>query len=614
MKRILGVAFIIIIFSLFSGELAHAKDYSISSGVPKKGTIASESSDNTYKFTTNKDGEVYITLDQTTGGFYMKLYGKDGNTIDYDYDSTRGGKLAIYEKVPKGTYYVKIEPYYWSGITSASYQLKATYASSFKRDSATFEPNDTFETGLSIKSGQLYKSISESNIDRDIYNFTTNKDGEVYVTLENITGGFYMKLYDEYGNQVDYDYTSTRGGKLLISEEVSQGKYYVEIEPYYWSGITKATYQLKATYPGAINRSTSTFEPNETKETSLPVISNKYYSSSSYSSLDRDVYQFTTNRSGNANITLDKTTGGYYIRLYDEYGNQIDYNYSSTRGAVLDISEELPEGKYYLYVDSYYWSGITKANYRLKASFLDKTPTVDAISDKSTAITGKAESSIKVYAYAGSKKLGEATASKGKYSIKIAKQKAGTSISVYTVDKAGNRSANKTVKVADKTAPKTPSVNSVSDKSTSITGTAEAKSKVYAYVGSKKLGEATAASDGKYSIKIAKQRAGTSISVYSVDTAKNKSGKKTVKVLDKTAPSTPSVNKVTSKTTTVTGKAEKNTTVYVYNGSKKLGAGKADSKGNYKVKIKAQKKGSTLKVHAIDAAGNKSGVKSVKVN
>ncbi|GKU83545.1 Ig-like domain-containing protein [Niallia sp. NCCP-28] len=614
MKRILSVAFFLILIGLFSSELAHAKDYSISSGVAVKGTIASVNAENTYKFTTNKDGEVYITLDQTTGGFYMELYDANGNEIDYDYNSTKGSKLAIYEKVSKGTYYVKIKPYSWSGIKSASYQLKATYAGSFKRNTATFEPNDTFETGLSIKSGQLYKSASDSNIDRDIYNFTTNKDGEVYVTLENITGGYYMSLYDEYGNEVEYDYDSTGGAKLRILEKIQKGKYYLEIKPYSWSGITGATYQLKVTYPGAINRSTSTFEPNETKETSLSIVSNKYYSSSSYSSLDRDVYQFTTNRSGNVSITLDNTTGGYYISLYDVYGNEINYDYASSRGSKLIISEELSKGTYYFYIDPYSWSGITKANYRLKASFLDKTPTVDTISDKSTVITGKAESNIKVYAYAGSKKLGEATAKSGKYSIKISKQKAGTSISVYTVDKAGNTSANKTVKVLDKTAPKTPSVDSVSDKSTAITGTAEAKSKVYAYVGSKKIGETTVPSNGKYSIKISKQKAGTSISVYSVDAAKNKSGTKTVKVLDKTAPSAPIVNKVTSKTTTVTGKAEKSATVSIYNGSKKLGAGKADSKGNYKVKIAAQKKGSTLNVYASDAAGNKSSAKSVKVN
>ncbi|MES1040744.1 Ig-like domain-containing protein, partial [Peribacillus simplex] len=248
---------------------------------------------------------------------------------------------------------------------------------------------------------------------------------------------------------------------------------------------------------------------------------------------------------------------------------------------------------------------------------LDKTapsiPTVNAVYDNATVISGKAETNAKVNAMVGSKKIGEATAKNGAYTIKIAKQKAGTTIVVYAVDTASNKSGSKTVKVIDKTPPSTPTVNTVSDNATVISGKAETNAKVYAMVGSKKIGEATA-KNGAYTIKITKQKAGTSISVYAVDTAGNKSASKTVKVIDKTAPSISTVNKITSKTLTVTGKSEKGATIYIYNGSKKIGQGIVDSRGNYKVKIKAQKKGSTLKVYAQDKSGNKSKSKTVKVS
>ncbi|MCO0601163.1 Ig-like domain-containing protein, partial [Peribacillus butanolivorans] len=248
---------------------------------------------------------------------------------------------------------------------------------------------------------------------------------------------------------------------------------------------------------------------------------------------------------------------------------------------------------------------------------LDKTapsiPTVNAVYDNATVITGKAESNAKVYAMVGSKKIGEATAKNGAYTINIAKQKAGTSISVYAVDLAGNKSVSKTVKVLDKTAPSIPTVNAVYDNATVISGKAETNAKVYAMVGSKKIGEATA-KNGAYTIKIAKQKAGTSISVYATDTSVNKSGSKTVKVIDKTAPSIPTVNKITSKTVTVTGKGEKGVSIYIYNGSKKIGQGIVDGRGYFKVKIKAHKKGSSLKVYAQDKSGNKSKSKTVKVS
>ncbi|MFF2498504.1 Ig-like domain-containing protein [Peribacillus sp. NPDC058075] len=240
-------------------------------------------------------------------------------------------------------------------------------------------------------------------------------------------------------------------------------------------------------------------------------------------------------------------------------------------------------------------------------------PTVNAVYDNATAISGKAESNAKVYAMVGSKKIGEATAKNGAYSIKITKQKAESSISVYATDSSGNKSASKSVKVIDKTAPSIPTVNAVYDNATVIRGKAESGAKVYAIVGSKKIGEATA-KNGQYTIKITKQKADTSISVNAVDTAGNKSASKTIKVIDKTAPSVPTVNNITSKTVTVTGKGEKGASIYIYNGSKKIGQGIVDSRGYFKAKIKAQKKGSSLKVYAQDKSGNKSKSKTMKVS
>ena len=255
--------------------------------------------------------------------------------------------------------------------------------------------------------------------------------------------------------------------------------------------------------------------------------------------------------------------------------------------------------------------------YGIMTAFIDNVapaqPSVNAVYDNATSITGKAESNAKVYAMVGSQKIGEATANSGAFTIKITKQKAGTSISLYAVDTAGNKSSSKIVKVIDKTAPSVPTVNAVYDNATVITGKAESNAKVYAMVGSKKIGEATANS-GAFTIKITKQEAGTSISLYAVDTAGNKSSSKIVKVIDKTAPVVPTVNKITSKTVTATGKGEKGATIYIYNGSKKIGQGIVDSGGNYKVKIKVQKKGSTLKVYAQDKSGNKSKSNTVKVS
>ncbi|WP_299094500.1 Ig-like domain-containing protein [uncultured Metabacillus sp.] len=83
--------------------------------------------------------------------------------------------------------------------------------------------------------------------------------------------------------------------------------------------------------------------------------------------------------------------------------------------------------------------------------------------------------------------------------------------------------------------------------------------------------------------------------------------------VDNVAPSKPTVNKVDNNDTVVTGKAEANSTVIVKNGNTQLGSAVATSKGDFSVKIKAQKNGTTLTVYAKDSAGNSSSGTTVKV-
>ncbi|MDR7239595.1 Ig-like domain-containing protein [Neobacillus drentensis] len=166
----------------------------------------------------------------------------------------------------------------------------------------------------------------------------------------------------------------------------------------------------------------------------------------------------------------------------------------------------------------------------------------------------------------------------------------------------------------DFTAPAAPIINQVTDQSTSVTGKAEANATAKLYVNGKYQKSITVDKNGHYKFAIAKQRAATEIKVTVTDEAGNVSTAKSIKVVDKTAPVKPSVSKVTYKSTIVTGKAEIGSTVYVYNGKKFVSKAVADTKGNYKIKIKTQKKRTTLTIFALDKAGNKSSSVTIKVN
>ncbi|MBD8013379.1 Ig-like domain-containing protein, partial [Planococcus wigleyi] len=242
------------------------------------------------------------------------------------------------------------------------------------------------------------------------------------------------------------------------------------------------------------------------------------------------------------------------------------------------------------------------------------TPTVDQVTDKSTAVTGTGEVNALISIKAGTKELGTAkVAADGKYKAIISVQKAGTKIQVTATDAAGNTSAAKEVTVVDKTSPSVPTVSEVTDKTVTVTGTAEIGSVISVKAEGKELGTGKVAEDGNYKVTIAKQKAGIKIQVTSVDGAGNVSAIKEVIVLDKTAPGTPTVKEVTDKSTTIVGTAESLSQIVVKSGSKEIGTATVDAKGNYSIAILKQKAGTKLILHVKDSAGNVSEEKEITV-
>lgn len=105
-------------------------------------------------------------------------------------------------------------------------------------------------------------------------------------------------------------------------------------------------------------------------------------------------------------------------------------------------------------------------------------------------------------------------------------------------------------------------MNEVSDRSTAVTGTAEANATVVIKNGSLQLAAGKADAKGNYSISITKQKAGSTLSVTAGNTA-GVSPAVTVTVQDKTAPVTPKVNAVSNQDTVVTGSTEAGAEVHV---------------------------------------------------
>jgi uncharacterized repeat protein (TIGR02543 family) len=163
---------------------------------------------------------------------------------------------------------------------------------------------------------------------------------------------------------------------------------------------------------------------------------------------------------------------------------------------------------------------------------LDRTapqaPTINAIDDKDTKISGSTEANAKIVVKINNVVIATGIAnSKGLYTIKIKQQKAGTVLSVTANDKAGNVSAASKVKVIDKTAPATPRITSFIVKNKNeihITGKAEANSTITIKIGNKFVTKVKVSSKGLFTVKISKVTKGKhTITLYAIDHAGNKS-------------------------------------------------------------------------------------------
>ncbi|MED3644682.1 Ig-like domain-containing protein [Caldifermentibacillus hisashii] len=232
-------------------------------------------------------------------------------------------------------------------------------------------------------------------------------------------------------------------------------------------------------------------------------------------------------------------------------------------------------------------------------------PEVNEVTDQSKQVTGKAEEGAIIKVKAEDVEIGTGKAgANGEFTIDILFQRAGSTLVVTATDQAGNTSEGITVQVKDVTAPSAPDVKDVTDKSTQVIGKAEVGAIIKVKAGDTEIGTGTAGTDGKFTINIPLQKAGSILTVTATDQAGNTSKKTTVQIKDVTAPAKPVVNVVNNKSKQVTGKAEVGAKITVVTAGKTIGTGTVKEDGTFTVDIPQQSTDTTLIVTATDKAGN----------
>ncbi|WP_348821223.1 Ig-like domain-containing protein [Lactococcus garvieae] len=264
------------------------------------------------------------------------------------------------------------------------------------------------------------------------------------------------------------------------------------------------------------------------------------------------------------------------------------------------------------------------------------TPVISSVTGNSQAgyvVSGKADpgNTVKIINPATGQEIGSGVAdSSGNYSITLPAGSIGANadINATATDAGGNVSnptAGKTPADADTTAPDAPVISSVTGNSTdgyTVTGTAEAGSKVEIKDSTGAvIGSATADGSGNYSVSLpGSVGANADITATATDAAGNVSTPTTGKTpadADTTAPDAPVITGITGNSTdgyVVKGTAEPGSKVEIKDSTGAVvGSATADGSGNYSVNLPGSVGANAdITATATDAAGNVSAPTSGK--
>ncbi|MBC2312541.1 Ig-like domain-containing protein, partial [Listeria booriae] len=263
-------------------------------------------------------------------------------------------------------------------------------------------------------------------------------------------------------------------------------------------------------------------------------------------------------------------------------------------------------------------AGVTSA--KASTTVVDVTapdaPVLQTVTDKDTHVkgTGEAGTTVKVTLPNGTVLSGTVDTN-GNFDIVIPAQAQDAVIRATLTDAAGNVSAAGSTTVVH-AGPSAPVLNTVTDQSTRVNGTADAGTTVtvkITYNGMSISYTGLVDDFGEFSIPIDQSHAGATVDAIAKDRTNALSPRTSTVVQDVTAPDAPVVAPVFDTDTTIKGTGEATCDVRVTLPSGGVLTGRTNEAGAFTLTIPAQAAGRTLQVTLTDAAGNESTATTVTV-
>ncbi|PQL91855.1 C10 family peptidase [Apibacter sp. wkB309] len=303
-----------------------------------------------YKFTLKETSDVNISLQNIYFGYEFNLYDSSKKFVAKGVFDEPNNKVIHIEDLPSGTYYIEI-----TGKLNPFECYRLLIDTDISRHSCinNYEPNDSFEHAIHIKTDNKYSAGIRIPSDLDYYKFILDNKSNISVTLQNIADKYELKVYDSSKREIGRSYNEDLSDETINLDNLDPGTYYILVE-----GIDNAfnatqCYELLVETIATASPCVNNFESNDSLEKATPINLNTVYEAGIGSPTDKDYYKFTINETSDITVLLQNLPKNYDLKLLDEVGDEIDS--SSNKGTINEkiVAENLPAGNYYVYVYGY---------------------------------------------------------------------------------------------------------------------------------------------------------------------------------------------------------------------------------------------------------------------
>ncbi|MFR0814121.1 MAG: immunoglobulin-like domain-containing protein [Enterococcus casseliflavus] len=221
--------------------------------------------------------------------------------------------------------------------------------------------------------------------------------------------------------------------------------------------------------------------------------------------------------------------------------------------------------------------------------------TINPLTTSSILVSGTAEPNSTLSIKVGDKEIGSGGANNnGQYEITILPQEAGSVVTAQaTLNGISSNIAQTTV---ERSSISETTISDLNTDSTSVTGTAEPNAEITIKAGDRIIANGRVGSDGKYSVTIEKQQAGTVVTAQArLGDIESNIAETTVirEGIDETT-----ISKLNTDSTSVTGTAEPNAEITIKAGDTIIANGRVGSDGIYALTIEKQQAGTIVTAQA----------------